>query len=741
MGRTTLTGRGWVRRLVVGTAAAASLALVAPGGGAAAAPTAGQQQGSAQGSGQDSGSGGGQGQGQGSGSGSQGSSGQGSGGQSGGQSGGGQSGGGSEGNQSGQNAAQQAAQRARQQAAQQRAEQQQQAAQQKSEQQAAAKAAQEQAEAEAKARQKAAEAAAKERARAAKRAAQLAAATQRARQSWDSHARPEKLAIVRSRTIDLVTNGSLTRQVPRRQSTVTISELDRYLPTNWLTVADGTATLSAAVVLSPGVVMEIGGDVKEVKLTGGDKPSQASSIYSGSGKLRVHDVTIGSVDPGSGQPLAVSPGRPFIVVSSNGQLDMANATINDLGTPADAADRPGLLFGINSAGSVVNSTFQRNSTGIKLDRSNAIKLENVTVSDSTADGLVLRGDKGTSLVGIKANTNKASGVLVTGESTDRPITGISTSGNGGFGVAVVRQLKPRINGIVTDGDGAGGVRVSRSDEAVVTDITTTNEPIGVLVHAGATKAALDQLRISGGKRGVVVDKSVTEVNLRGSTIEGAGVVAVGVAGKHVTVNDVAVRDSATGVRMERGSADLGITNLTVTGGKDGVISTPGTNDLTLQNLATDGVSSTAVRTFTPDAKIEGGRIVGSTTGIDTGAATAITGTTITQVDTGIRARSTDPVTADNVDINAVTAGITVADGSPFQLTASRVDALEAVHGVVQQRPGDNELSLPPLNLLGAIGVPLILLALVLEQINAFRQRGVGNVRRRQPPALPAAGVG
>ena len=66
-----------------------------------------------------------------------------------------------------------------------------------------------------------------------------------------------------------------------------------------------------------------------------------------------------------------------------------------------------------------------------------------------------------------------------------------------------------------------------------------------------------------------------------------------------------------------------------------------------------------------------------------------------------------------------------------------MDALEAVHGVVQQRPGDNELSLPPLNLLGAIGVPLILLALVLEQVNAFRQRSVGNVRRRQPPPIPA----
>ena len=386
---------------------------------------------------------------------------------------------------------------------------------------------------------------------------------------------------------------------------------------------------------------------------------------------------------------------------------------------------------------MVRSTLLRNSTGLKLDRSNAIRLEGLSVSESAADGLVLRGDKGTALIGIKAERNGANGVLVTGESTDRPITGITTAGNGGFGVAVVKQVKPRINGIVTSGDGAGGLRISRSEEASVSDITATDEPIGVLTHAGATKATLEQLRISNSRRGVVVDKSVTGVTLRGSEIEGSAVVAIGVAGKQVAISDVGVRDSGTGLRIERGSVEVSATNLSVTGGKDGVISTPGTTSLKLQNLATDGVSSTAVRTFTPDAQIEGGRIIGSTTGIDTGAATTITGTTITQVDEGIRARSTDMVKADNVDINAITAGITVAEGSPFQLTSSRIDALEAVHGVVQQQPGDNELSLPPLNLLGAIGVPLILLALVLEQVNAFRQRSVGNVRRRRPPPLPA----
>ncbi|OLT05944.1 hypothetical protein BJF90_18610 [Pseudonocardia sp. CNS-004] len=62
-------------------------------------------------------------------------------------------------------------------------------------------------------------------------------------------------------------------------------------------------------------------------------------------------------------------------------------------------------------------------------------------------------------------------------------------------------------------------------------------------------------------------------------------------------------------------------------------------------------------------------------------------------------------------------------------------ALESVRGVITQQ-GSNDLSLPPLNLLGAIGVPLILLAVVLEELHTQRQRRLGRVTRRRRPPLP-----
>ncbi|OLT14614.1 hypothetical protein BJF78_17975 [Pseudonocardia sp. CNS-139] len=62
-------------------------------------------------------------------------------------------------------------------------------------------------------------------------------------------------------------------------------------------------------------------------------------------------------------------------------------------------------------------------------------------------------------------------------------------------------------------------------------------------------------------------------------------------------------------------------------------------------------------------------------------------------------------------------------------------ALEAVRGEVGHE-GLNDVSLPPLNLLGAIGVPLILLALVLELAHVIRLRRSGtSARRRMPPAV------
>ena len=79
----------------------------------------------------------------------------------------------------------------------------------------------------------------------------------------------------------------------------------------------------------------------------------------------------------------------------------------------------------------------------------------------------------------------------------------------------------------------------------------------------------------------------------------------------------------------------------------------------------------------------------------------------------------------------------VAVGTPVVLTNSRVHALEAVRGQLEPTGTGNDLSLPAINLLGAIGVPLIILALVLEALHSTAPAPLRRRNRHLPPSLPA----
>ena len=62
---------------------------------------------------------------------------------------------------------------------------------------------------------------------------------------------------------------------------MTLSTLGRFVPGEWLRIAEGTAELTAAIVLAPGQSLTLGRDVRTVRLAGGPTPSDAASIYTG----------------------------------------------------------------------------------------------------------------------------------------------------------------------------------------------------------------------------------------------------------------------------------------------------------------------------------------------------------------------------------------------------------------------------------------------------------------------------
>lgn len=593
--------------------------------------------------------------------------------------------------------------------------------------------------AEQRARDAAADRQARAEAAAERRAERLAAASQRARASWESRGRPDRLIVIRERSVDLVTDGALTRQVPRSGGALTLSTLDRFVPADWLSIQDGTARLDAAVSLTRGTQLTLGDPrVQRVRLAGGPAAGDAASIHTGRGALALRGVTVDSVDPATGQPVAPGPGRPFLAVSGGARFTAVDSAVNDLGgAPGDPTGRPAVGMGIGSTGSVVRTSFAGNGVALRLDRTDGVRLEGVAISGSAGDGLVLRGDTGTALVDVTADRNGGNGVLVTGPpSAQRPVTGISASGNTLFGVALLGQHDSRVAGVTTADNALGGLRVSWSTGVTVADLRSTGDDSGIYTHVGSSGIAVDGARIVGARRGLQIEKTTRDLTVARTRIDGPTLTGIALGGKGVRLHEVAVTDAPTGMRVERGAADVTAEGLSIRGGQDGIVALSATSGVVLRNPTLDGVVRTGIRTFSRDLRIDGGRIAAGATGVDAGAATTINGTSVIGADEGIRARGTHLVDIEGATVSAASVGINVAAGSPVRLAGSQVDALEAVRGQLDEDDGLNVLSLPPLNLLGAIGVPLVLLAFLLEQVRAVRQRG-SERHRRMPPSLPA----
>jgi hypothetical protein len=572
-----------------------------------------------------------------------------------------------------------------------------------------------------------------------KAAEQLAAAGVRAKATWQSHGQPKKLIIVRATSVDTVADGQIQKHSQRRGlGALSLGDLTTYVPASWLSVEGGKARLSAMVVLSKGATLDIGaGSVTDVALVGGDTPDEAPSIFTGGGRLVVHDTAIGSRDPSSGTAMQAGPARPYIVVSGGGAMDATDATFSDLGTPGRPTGEAGISFNRAATGSLVRTQVIGGSTGLRLQSSDGVKLDQLTVARSAEDGIVLAGDKGTALSAVKAEGNGGTGVTVTGEPTDRPITGISTSQNALFGVVVSRQTAPQIFGITTTKDGLGGLRINNTAGAQIHDITVKDEQIGVFTHVSSSNVTMEKVSITGGRRGLVVEKTTKGLVLKDSTITGSNL-GVAIGGHDVTLQDVTVTDAGTGVAAIRGSGNVNVNGLKLVRGKDGFVANTGTSGVVLRDVNSSGVANTAVRMLGDGGQIVGGQISGSNTGIHLESATTMTDTLISNVDTGIRVRNQGPYRAEKVSVDAVSVGVDVAPGAQFVLAASRVHALESIRGTVVPQ-GTNDLSLPALSLLGAIGVPLIALALLLELVHwvRLRKRTGGREIRRTPPPLPA----
>ena len=193
---------------------------------------------------------------------------------------------------------------------------------------------------------------------------------------------------------------------------------------------------------------------------------------------------------------------------------------------------------------------------------------------------------------VRAERNGGNGIRFDGTTTDHPITGITTSGNGRFGVAAVRLQNARLEDLRTTGDTSGGLELSRSANVTVSGLTAVDEPVAVFAHISSTGIMLDRLAVRGGRRGVAMEKSTTHLVLQSSTFDAVKLAGVAIGGTAAELRDVAVTDTQTGVRIERGADDVTAVGLRLTGGRDGVVATAGTTGVVLHDLSASASRTT-----------------------------------------------------------------------------------------------------------------------------------------------------
>ena len=132
--------------------------------------------------------------------------------------------------------------------------------------------------------------------------------------------------------------------------------------------------------------------------------------------------------------------------------------------------------------------------------------------------------------GSKPTAMAPTGCWCPGPSPAARSPGISTTGNHSYGVSMAGQNHVDISGLTLAGDQAGGLELSRDSDSQVHNISTAAEPNGVFLHINSTNVVLAAITVTGGRTGILVEKTTTGLHVTASTIAGVHVAGMEIGG-------------------------------------------------------------------------------------------------------------------------------------------------------------------------------------------------------------------
>jgi hypothetical protein len=281
------------------------------------------------------------------------------------------------------------------------------------------------------------------------------------------------------------------------------------------------------------------------------------------------------------------------------------------------------------------------------------------MTQSKSDGLVLRGDQGTTMNAVSSRNNAGNGVLVDGPSSPRPITRIDTRANQRFGLAVIRQNQPQISNVTSVHDQAGGIRLTTTSGAILTNVSSADSPLGLLANGGSNHLKLTGIHTSGDVNGIIGTEGVSALEITSAQITDAAGAGIALAATDANLHQITISGSPTGLQLNGRAARTRVTDVHISGGHIGIRIAPRASGVALNQVTTDGVRDTGISTASPGTKIANTRVIGGTTGINARAAADISTTSITSVDEAIHSGPAVQVTGQQVDLLAATTGVKV----------------------------------------------------------------------------------
>lgn len=604
--------------------------------------------------------------------------------------------------------------------------------------------------------------AANEAAAAAKAAARWAVASTIAQAVWTKDGRPARLIVVRPTELLILSNGTLQQLEARPAGPLSVLWLAENVPGPWIaSPSTRVVRLESALVITDGSsLVASSGDLATLQLTDGAWIQVARGSFAATG---IAITSAGAT--GRGPLLPTDPSRPFIRAGAGATLTFDNTTLTGLGN-ASAPDDAGITWGTGASGHADGVKVTDGYTGLRLASSTGVKLDDVTVTGSAKDGLVLKDDTGTVLTAVVSENNGAAGVRLLQGPSNRTITGVSTSGNAGYGFDASDISGLTLTGFASSADKTGGVELIGCENCDVVDAKTQNDPTGIKLGQSSSRISITDAALTGGRYGVVVGSHAADVTLTGTSVVGAGVYGIDVSGQHVSVSGGSITSSGTGVRIGPGATGAVLNRLTVAGAGQTGISIAAGNATVSQStvrgprygiqvyrnphivlLSSDIVENTqkaiviasgasAVRivdprltSFTKNAIVNAsaglvvldGTVHGGGTGINTLASMSLTGTRIDQVVLGMHISGAADVHAVNAVILASKTGIIVDAPGHLALTDSTVLASIGIKGDVEYIGSGNVVALPPFPWFGAVAVTAVVLGLALETVHVIRQ--------------------